>query len=160
MNQLLENGQNAERQRQALELLAEASREEPMRGQLRADLDRLIAAKPPHPVLESLWYYRAQLALDMFTSEIRRYLGGLLVELGGVDVVVFTGGIGENGVRVRADVCAGLKELGIVLDSRANESARGEVKIHAAESRAQIWVVPTNEELVVARQAKRLLEGS
>jgi acetate kinase len=104
--------------------------------------------------------YRAQLALDMFTSEIRRYLGGLLVELGGVDVVVFTGGIGENGVRVRADVCAGLKELGIVLDPKANESARGEMQIHAADSRAQIWIVPTNEELVVARQAKQLLQGT
>lgn len=63
LNQLLENGQDPERQRQALEMLAEASREEPVRGQFRADLDRLIAAKVPHPVLESLWYYRAQLAL-------------------------------------------------------------------------------------------------
>ena len=63
LNQLLENGQDPERQRQALEMLAEASREEPARGQFRAELDRLIAAKIPHPVLESLWYYRAQLAL-------------------------------------------------------------------------------------------------
>ena len=63
LNQLLENGQNSERQHQALELLAEASREEPVRAQFRADLDRWIASQPPHPMLESLWYFRAQFAL-------------------------------------------------------------------------------------------------
>jgi acetate kinase len=100
---------------------------------------------------------RARLALDVFTTEIRRYVGGLLVELGGLDVLVFTGGIGENGVNVRRDVCARLDELGIALDAEANQSAKGETKIHAAESRVQIWVVPTNEELIVARQAQQLL---
>jgi acetate kinase len=103
---------------------------------------------------------RAQLALDVFTSEIRRYLGAMLVELGGLDVLVFTGGIGENGVNVRRAVCAHLDELGIVLDDQANQSAKGETKIHATKSRVQIWVVPTNEELIVARQAKQLLSQS
>ena len=102
---------------------------------------------------------RARLALDVFFSEIRRYLGGLLVELGGVDAIVFTGGIGENGVATRRAVCAGLEELGIVLDEEANRSARGEAKIHATASRTEIWVVPTNEELIVARQARQLLAG-
>ena len=102
---------------------------------------------------------RAQLALEVFTTEIRRYLGGLLVELGGIDGIVFTGGIGENGVRIRSAVCANLEELGIVLDAAANAAARGEAPIHAAASRVQIWIVPTNEELIVARQAKQLLEG-
>lgn len=102
---------------------------------------------------------RAQLALDVYTSEIRRYLGGMLVELGGADVLVFTGGIGENRVEIRQAVCAGLPELGIVLDHAANATARGEVKISASESRVQIWIVPTNEELIVARQAQALLEG-
>lgn len=101
---------------------------------------------------------RAQLALDVFASEIRRHLGGMLVELGGLDVLVFTGGIGENGVHVRRRVCADLSELGIVLDDQANRDARGETAIHAEQSRAAIWVVPTNEELVVARQARQLLE--
>ena len=102
---------------------------------------------------------RAQLALDMFTSEVRRYLGGLLVELGGLDVLVFTGGIGENGVGVRAAVCANLKELGIELDGAANQAARGEARVSPADSRVQIWVLPTNEEIVVARQTKELLES-
>ncbi len=102
---------------------------------------------------------RAQLALDVFYTDIRRYLGGLLVELGGADVIAFTGGIGENGVRTRRAVCAGLEDLGIVLDETANTAASGEGKISDSASRTQIWIVPTNEELIVARLAKQLLEG-
>ena len=101
---------------------------------------------------------RARLALDVFYTEVRRYLGGLLVELGGADVITFTGGIGENGVQTRQAVCGGLEELGIVLDDAANTSAHGEMKISASESRTQIWIVPTNEELIVARLSKQLLE--
>lgn len=100
---------------------------------------------------------RAKLALEVFAGETRRYLGAYLVELGGCDVIVFTGGIGENGVDFRAAVLRDLEELGIVLDSAANETARGEAPIHAAESRVQIWVIPTNEEIIVARQAKEAL---
>jgi acetate kinase len=102
---------------------------------------------------------RARLALDVFVSDIRRALGGMLVELGGADAIVFTGGIGENGVAIRAGVAADLAELGIVLDPAANASAKGEAKISAAQSRTQVWVVPTNEELIVARQTKQILEA-
>ena len=102
---------------------------------------------------------RARLALDVFTSEIRRHLGGMLVELGGADAIVFTGGIGENGVNIRSAVCANLADLGIVLDDKANSSAKGEGKISASSTRTQIWIIPTNEELIVARQSKALLEG-
>ena len=99
------------------------------------------------------------MAFDVFITETRRQLGGLLVELGGADVIVFTGGIGENGPDVRAAVCANLSELGIVLDADLNAAATDEAKIHAAGSRTQIWIMPTNEELIVARQAKELLEA-
>ena len=102
---------------------------------------------------------RAQTALDVFIGSVRQYLGSYLVELGGADAIVFTGGIGENGAGVRAAVCQGLDELGIVLDTSANDAATGEAPVHASQSRVQIWVVPTNEELIVARQAKQLLEG-
>jgi acetate kinase len=102
---------------------------------------------------------KAQLALDLFISETRRYVGSYLVELGGADVVAFTGGIGENGASIRRAVCANLSELGIVLDSAKNETAQGECCISADNSRIQVWVVPTNEELIVARQARELLEG-
>jgi acetate kinase len=103
---------------------------------------------------------RAQLTIDVFAANTRHYLGAYLVELGGADVIVFTGGIGENRAEFRAAVCGNLAELGIVLDPDLNRSAQGEAKISAAAGRVQIWVVPTNEELVVARQAARLLEGS
>jgi len=97
------------------------------------------------------------MAFDVFIGSVRQYLGAYLVELGGADAIVFTGGIGEHGVDVRRATLAGLEELGIVLDQDANKAARGEVKIHAANSRTQIWVMPTNEELVVARQTVELL---
>lgn len=103
---------------------------------------------------------RARLALDVFTAEIRRHLGGMLIELGGVDTIVFTGGIGENGVNVRAGVCAGLEELGIVLDADLNARAKDEFRVSADGSRVQVWTVPTNEELVVARQTKHMLESN
>jgi len=99
----------------------------------------------------------AQLALDVYISEIRRYLGGMLVQLGGADAIVFTGGIGENGVKIRANVCRNLSELGIVLDDTANLGATGESKINTTESRTQIWVVPTNEEIIVARQVTEVI---
>jgi acetate kinase len=102
---------------------------------------------------------RARLAMDVFISAVRHYLGAYLVELGGADAIVFTGGIGENGVAVRQAVCRDLEELGIKLDDEANAAARGEACISAAGSRTQVWVVPTNEELIVARQTKQALEG-
>jgi acetate kinase len=102
---------------------------------------------------------RARLAMDVFAAGVRHYLGAYLVELGGADAIVFTGGIGENRPQFRQAVCRGLEELGIVLDPEANAAATGEAAIHAPASRTQIWVVPTNEELIVARLAKQLLEG-
>src|SRR5487761_149815 len=101
---------------------------------------------------------RARLALDVFVTSIRHYLGAYLVELGGADAIVFTGGIGENGAGIRTAVCAGLDPFGIVLDAAANLAAKGECSIGASDSRARIWVIPTNEELVVARQVKQLIE--
>jgi acetate kinase len=102
---------------------------------------------------------RARLALDVFVADIRRALGAMLVELGGADGIVFTGGIGEHGVNIRAGVTAGLEELGVVADRAANAAARGEARFDAPASRVQLWVVPTNEELIVARQTKQLLES-
>ncbi len=83
-----------------------------------------------------------------------------MVELGGVDAIVFTAGIGENSKNIRSSICRDLESLGIVLDPTANDSARGEAPIHASESKTEIWVVPTNAEIVVARQVKQLLESS
>lgn len=102
----------------------------------------------------------AQLGLDIFISETRRHLGGLLVELGGADAIVFTGGIGENGVEIRESICRDLLALGVELCDSANRNASGETRISSEQSDIEIWVVPTNEEIVVARQTKALVEGS
>ena len=96
----------------------------------------------------------ARLALEVYVSSVRHYLGAYLVELGGADAIVFTGGIGENGADIRAQVCADLEGFGIELDAEANESVSEESQISARSSRVSIWVVPTNEEIVVARQTQ------
>lgn len=94
---------------------------------------------------------RARLALDAFVRSIRHYLGAFLVTLGGVDVLTFSGGIGENSPDIRRGVCAGLGEFGIVLDPDLNAAARGTARISAAASRVPILIVPADEERIVAR---------
>jgi acetate kinase len=103
---------------------------------------------------------QAQLAIDAFVENIRHYLGAFLVALGGVDAIAFTGGIGQHGKRIRAAVCHNLAFAGVALDPRKNESAKGseESRIEGPDSRAQIWVLPTNEELIVARQTLEVLQ--
>ena len=104
---------------------------------------------------------RAKLALEVFVGDVRRYIGASLVELGGADLITFAGGIGEFRADVREMVLDGLDELGIVLDKEANSKIYGvESKISAPTSRIEIWVVPTNEEIIVGRQTKELLERS
>ncbi|MSU33536.1 MAG: acetate kinase [Pedosphaera sp.] len=102
---------------------------------------------------------KAKLAIDVFVSEARRWIGGYFFQLNGADAIVFTAGIGENRAELRAAICANLDQLGIVLDPEANQAARAtEAVISARNSGVRVFVIPTNEELVVAREAKRLLE--
>ncbi len=102
---------------------------------------------------------RAELALRVFVASIRQYLGAYLAVLGGADVVVFTGGIGENSVRIRREVCQNMEWAGIQLDEQRNATANGECRISSDGSRVQVWVIPTNEELVVARQTAELIRA-
>jgi acetate kinase len=103
---------------------------------------------------------RAQLALEVFVSEARRWMAHYFFALNGADAIVFTAGIGENRAEIRGTICANLGELGIVLDADKNQATRGcEGVISAPESRVRVMVVPTNEELVVARETRRLLEA-
>ena len=101
---------------------------------------------------------RAKLAIDAFVESIRHFVGSYLVVLGGCDVLVFTGGIGENGVGIREAVCRNLDFAGIRLDSQRNQMRGSEIKISADSSPCQIWIVPTNEELIVARQTVEALK--
>jgi acetate kinase len=102
---------------------------------------------------------RATLALDVFIASVRHYLGAYLVELGGADAIVFTGGIGENSTRIRSGVCRDLDWFGIALDPARNAGGASERIVSADGSRVAVWTVPTNEEIVVARQARDLLKG-
>ncbi|MDB5358051.1 MAG: ackA [Phycisphaerales bacterium] len=102
---------------------------------------------------------RAKLAIDAFVESVRHFIGSYLVVLGGCDVLAFTGGIGENGSALREAVCKNLQWAGIALDPQKNNVRGKETRISADTSRTQIWIVPTNEELIVARQAVAVLAG-
>ncbi len=99
---------------------------------------------------------RAKLALDVFAYRIKKYIGSYLAVLGGAEAIVFTGGIGENNGAMRAAATTGLEELGVKIDAEKNAKARGEADVSAADSRVKILVVPTNEELVIARDTAEI----
>jgi acetate kinase len=101
---------------------------------------------------------RAQLALDLLVHEARRWIGAFLVELNGLDALVFTAGIGENRTELRKAICRNLETFGIELDPAVNASTRAqEAVLSPAHARVKVLVIPTNEELVVAREVRRLL---
>jgi acetate kinase len=102
---------------------------------------------------------RARLAIDIFVRSVRHYVGAFLVELGGVDVLTFSGGIGENSAAIREAVCEGLGELGIELDRGRNLAVRNEGRLSADTARATILVIPADEERIVARAAAGLVHS-
>ncbi|HEX4056006.1 MAG TPA: acetate/propionate family kinase [Tepidisphaeraceae bacterium] len=103
---------------------------------------------------------RAKLAIDAFVEAVRHYIGSFLVALGGCDVLAFTGGMGENAVAIRAAVCKDLDFAGLVLDPLKNQTRGQEACISKVESNGEIWVVPTNEELIVALQTESVLNAN
>lgn len=96
---------------------------------------------------------RARVAIDAFCYRIRKYIGAYYAALNGADAILFTGGIGENRPSIRARACESLDALGIVLDERRNEAAAGvEMEISREGSKTGVWVIPTHEELLIARE--------
>lgn len=101
---------------------------------------------------------RALLAKDILVYEIKKYIGSYAAAMNGLDAVLFTGGIGENSDDVRAEVCRNMDFFGIKLDEEANNGCRGQLKrISAPDSRVEVWIVPTNEELLIARDTLSLI---
>jgi acetate kinase len=94
----------------------------------------------------------ARLALDCFVYEVAKHIGALWVACGGCDVLVFTGGIGERGAAIRSRICERLACLGVRLDAQRNAAPSGEATISTADSTARVMIVPTNEEIIVARR--------
>ena len=101
---------------------------------------------------------RAQLALDKFAYEVKKYIGAYIAAMGGVDVLTFTAGVGENSSSMRASICEGLECFGIKLDPEKNKG-RGEIEISADDSDVRIFIIPTNEELMIARDTLALVQG-
>jgi acetate kinase len=103
---------------------------------------------------------RAKLAIDIFSYRIRKYIGAFLAAMGGADAIVFTGGIGENSPLVRANICEGLEWAGLLLDPARNEKTVGvEAVITREDSRLTAYVIPTDEELLIARDTARCILG-
>jgi acetate kinase len=101
---------------------------------------------------------RAQLALDKFTYEVKKYVGAYAAAMGGVDAIVFTAGVGENGPDTRAAVCSGLEYMGVKLDPARNAERADEHLISTDDSKVKVFVIATNEELMIARDTKAIAE--
>lgn len=100
---------------------------------------------------------RARLALDMFHIRVKKYIGAYMAELGNVDAVVFTAGLGENSAESRKEICKGLESLGIEIDVDANKTRGKEQLISKKDSKIKVFVIPTNEELVIARDTLEIV---
>ena len=98
-----------------------------------------------------------RLALDKFAYEVKKYIGAYTTVLGGLDCLVFTAGVGENSAAMRASICEGLEYLGIKLDPEKNKVRGEEAVISAADSKVTVWVIPTNEELMIAQDTASLV---
>jgi len=99
---------------------------------------------------------RAQLALDVYYTRVKSYIGNYIAQLNGCDCLVFTAGVGENGIEIRENICKDLDFLGIKLDPEKNKVRGKEVDVAADDSKVRIFVIPTNEELVIARDTYQL----
>ena len=102
---------------------------------------------------------RAALAVEIQKYQIKKFVGGYAAAMGGVDAIVFTGGIGENDASVRADVCAGMEWMGLKFNAEANNVRGKEALLSTEDSKVQVWLIPTNEELMIARDTRDIVEG-
>lgn len=100
---------------------------------------------------------RAKLALDNFNYQVAGNIGKLAAQMGGVDVITFAGGIGENGIDARKGICDYLEFMGVKIDDEKNNCRGKEVEISTADSKVKVYVIPTNEELMIARDTKELV---
>jgi acetate kinase len=102
---------------------------------------------------------RARLAIDISCYRVRKYIGAYLAAMNGADAIIFAGGIGEHSPAIRARICGGLDWLGVRLDDAKNQAMTNEGRIDADGSRVELWVIPTDEELLIARDTWRVIHG-
>ncbi|MCX5779884.1 MAG: acetate kinase, partial [Firmicutes bacterium] len=101
---------------------------------------------------------KARLALAIFCNRVKAYIGNYLAKLNSCDCLVFTAGIGENGCGIRETICSDMENIGIKMDADKNKVRGQQVDVSAAESKVKIFVIPTNEELVIARDTLKLTQ--
>ncbi len=101
---------------------------------------------------------RATLALEMFEYQARKIIGSYAAAMGGVDVIAFTAGIGENTDYIRAHACEGLEFMGVKIDPSKNDGVRSEAVISADDSKVTVAIIPTNEELAIAQETEELVK--
>jgi acetate kinase len=122
---------------------------------LTADMRELLAEDAEHGDR------RARLAVEVFCYRARKYIGAYLAAMNGADAIIFAGGIGENSPEIRSRICSGLEWLGLLVDPDKNAAARGrEGRFDADGSRAELWAIPTDEELLIARDTWRVVHGA
>ena len=103
---------------------------------------------------------RVRLAIEIFCYRARKYIGAFLASMDGADAVVFTGGIGENSPEIRAQICAGMEWAGLHLDAAKNQETVGrEGRICTDDSKLLVYAIPTDEELLIARDTVRVIMG-
>ena len=122
---------------------------------LTADMRELLAEESEHADR------RARLAIDLFAYRVKKYLGAYLAAMNGADAIIFSAGIGENSPAVRERICRGLEWLGITFDPAKNDALIGkEGRFDTDGSRVELWVIPTDEELLIARDTWRVVTGA
>ena len=99
---------------------------------------------------------RAQLALDKFVYEVKKFIGAYAAAMGGCDAIVFTAGVGENSIDMREKLVEGLEYMGVKIDSAKNKTRGVEAEVQSDDSRVKIFVIPTNEELMIAKDTAAL----
>ena len=102
---------------------------------------------------------RAQLAKESYCYNVAQYIAKYAVSLNGIDAIAFTAGIGENQINIRKRICEYLEWLGVKIDDEANNTRGEEKEISTSDSKVKVWVVPTNEELVIARDTKQIVDN-
>jgi len=103
---------------------------------------------------------RAELTIQVYVNRVKAYIGNYMAKLNGCDALVFTGGIGENAITIRRRICANMDFLGIKIDEEKNEVRGREVDLSSPDSRVKVMIIPTNEELMIARDTVRLLQAA
>ena len=127
----------------------------------KSGLQAISGLAPDFREIESASYgdnERAVIAIERFKYEIASYIAKYAVAMNGIDYIVFTGGVGENQINIRKGICEKLEFMGVKIDVEANNMRGEEKEISTSDSKIKVYVIPTNEELMIAKETQRLVK--